>query len=233
MRFVGVFLGAAIASLSFADAANAADRWSGFYTGLHIGHASGDFLTDDLGPTPPNWWGVSEYGSNTDEIFGGFQAGYNLTFSTFLIGVEGEFGTGLLEGRAADNAVAPGKDSAPVSEVEGDYYATIAGRAGLLLGPALVYGKAGWATVDAEFDWADAVYVRSASDNKSLDGAVYGGGLEFALAPGLSVKVEYLHFDIGDSTTLYTEFGGLQYQQVIKVDDVETVKIGVNVNLGD
>jgi len=233
MRFVSVFSSGIIAFLGLAGAAQAGDRWTGFYGGIHIGHAWGDFSNDDLGTPAPRWWGVSKYGSDTDQLFGGVQAGYNLTFGSFVVGIEGEFGVGLLDGSATDTAVSPGKDSDPITSIDSDYYGAVTGRAGVIVGSALIYGKGGWATVETDINWSDAHYTSSASASKSLDGAVYGGGIEFALAPGLSVKAEYLHFDIGDSAILNPVFGGTTYPQFIEIDDVDTVKIGVNVKLGD
>lgn len=218
-------------SCFFVLPAQADETWSGFYAGLHVGRASSDFTNYDTAPTNPvPWWGVANYGSDADSFFGGGQAGYNFVAGNFLVGIEGEIGSGPLSGSVVDT-ISGGSE--PMTSVDGNYYGTITGRVGVVLSSFLLYGKAGWGWVDADIRWSDPAYNAYASASETLDGAVYGGGVEFALSPRLTLKAEYLRFDIGDSTLLPVHGFCCNYTQVVEIEDIDTFKVGVNVKLGD
>jgi outer membrane immunogenic protein len=63
----------------------------------------------------------------------------------------------------------------------------------------------------------------------TLDGAVWGGGIEYALSEWFSLKVEYLRFDIGDTIiqTARSNTGGT-FRFGHNINDIDTVKAGFN-----
>ena len=201
-------------------------QWAGFYAGLHVGRAWSDFQTIDSSQNKNCWWCVNNYGDDAESFFGGGQLGYNFQRANIVFGVEGDIGGGLLGGSALDPT-----NVGPSSRVDGDFYATITGRLGYAFGPALLYGKAGWGWVDTDFDWSDPVYSAHASAHETLEGAVFGGGLEYLLSPRLSVKAEYLRFNVSDSKVLDVQGYCCGYQQPIEVDDIDTFKLGINIHL--
>ena len=100
------------------------------------------------------------------------------------------------------------------------------------------YGKAGWgfADVDARFVDNDPtggdILVSGTRKNATLTGAVFGGGIEFAVTDSATFKVEYLRLDIGDTLThtAVDDFGGpVRFGH--EIDAIDTVKVGFNIKL--
>lgn len=109
----------------------------------------------------------------------------------------------------------------PVSRVneyqsETDYIATLRARAGVAFDRLYVYGTAGVAhgRVDRQITFygpnADTTPFFQGSEGGGRTGHVYGAGFEYAVSPGAlinvfnssgaTVKLEYLHYDLGDDT---------------------------------
>lgn len=124
----------------------------------------------------PDGWGV------------GISAGYDLRLGSFVIGGE------------ADISFDDGKDKASPFTRESfgiDYFSTIRGRLGYLIHPAfLVYGTAGYSLLGTEYK-LDGLNntVTGAKKFGTLDGFVYGGGIEYDMGWGIGF-FEYLHSDI-------------------------------------
>ena len=159
-------------------------------------------------------------------IEGGGQVGYNMTVSsTIVVGLEADIQA--LSGRTSQGALAIGVPSAFTNEritsqafaPSGPaYLGTVRGRAGYLVLPdLLVFGTGGYAyggagsaggIVQQNFGGLpagsfDAPYSASFRP-RPKGGYAVGGGLEWAFAPGLSFKAEYIHYDLGPgrATTL-------------------------------
>lgn len=156
--------------------------WSGFYVGGNLGAAfdPNDLSIKDLSAEQD----LTLKFSNDTELIGGVQAGYNWQMGGWLLGVEGDFDF-------ADNI---------------SYLASVRGRVGWALGSWLLYGTGGVAFIDSDNDFV----VVSADDgpfsfsNGNTDtGFVVGGGIDYKLAPHLSLGLEGLFYDFGsDSATL-------------------------------
>ena len=74
-----------------------------------------------------------------------------------------------------------------------------------------------------------------ASGSLSLDesGAVYGGGIEWALSDTIMVRTEYLHYDIGSSSALVAPaIPDSDSGDSISIDDVDIWRVAVSVKLG-
>ena len=65
-----------------------------------------------------------------------------------------------------------------------------------------------------------------------VPGVVYGGGLEWQIAYGVSVRAEYLHYDVGGIAYIPASFPASDNGDYVKFDDVDVVRAGVNVRLG-
>ena len=61
--------------------------------------------------------------------------------------------------------------------------------------------------------------------------AVYGGGLEWMVAYGVSLRTEYLRYDMSDNVSLSPGLTGVDAGDFIKFRDIDVVRAAVNVRL--
>ena len=115
------------------------------------------------------------------------------------------------------------------------------GRLGWAWGPWLLYGKGGFAVLEAktyvnELDPNE--HIGSPAFNDTRVGWTAGGGFEYLWNPAWSVKVEYQYFDFGtSSSSLYAnpafESDGYPHTCSFNHDlTINTVKVGLNYHLG-
>jgi len=154
--------------------------WSGFYIGGNLGAAfdPNNLSIKDLSGEQD----LSLKFSNEAEFLGGAHAGYNLQMGSWVVGLEGDF----------DFA----KDV--------NYLASVRGRLGWALGSWLPYATAGVAFIDADNNFS----VVSADDGPfnfntgtTGTGFVVGGGVDYKVAPHLSLGLEGLYYDFGSQNT--------------------------------
>lgn len=161
---------------------------------------------------------------------GGGQVGYNLRLNEFMLGVEGDIDGAGFRDRAASLGSVPDfalPDAFAVSSVESekslDWLATARGRLGYFANPVLVaYGTAGLAVggVSAQSiftqQWTGAAanLVSSGATgaySATRVGWIAGAGLEWMFLPHVSLKAEYLYYDLGlaefTATPLVSSFG--------------------------
>ena len=208
------------------DLADKRESWTGFYVGLSAGDGLSDFRVLD-GPANTNcWWCVNNYGDNADSIFAGGQLGYNYQMNNLILGIEGEVAGSVLGGNASDPT-----HTGPQGSVDGKLYGAITGRIGYAVGSVLLYGKAGYGAMDTDINWVDPVYSAYAHQNETLSGAVFGGGIEYAISSVVSVKAEYMRLDFGGTTVLDVKGYPGGYQQGIDIEPIDTFKVGVDFRL--
>jgi len=174
-----LLMAAAIASISYAGAASAADlpvkappppppifNWTGFYIGGFVGGAGADRDAWQSEPLNNVFGFYNGTGFNTpyslgSSFIGGGTVGYNWQSvgSPFVLGVEGEIGYLHLTGSRQDiNARIAGfaiPDSIDSTRI-GDWYGVLAGRAGWTVNRALFYVKGGVAFVDRRSSFNDS-----------------------------------------------------------------------------
>jgi outer membrane immunogenic protein len=156
--------------------------WSGFYIGGNLGAAfdPNDLSIKDLSEEQD----LSLKFSNDTEFMGGVQGGYNWQMGSWVAGVEGDIDF-------AENI---------------NYLASVRGRLGWALGSWLLYGTAGVAFIDTDNDFVvvsadDGPFSFSNGNNDT--GFVVGGGVDYKIAPQLSLGLEGLFYDFGsDSSNL-------------------------------
>ena len=129
----------------------------------------------------------------------GGQVGYNYQFpnSHFVVGIEGDLDW------ANFNISSP--TSGGKITIDNTYIATIGGRLGyslehlslfgLALNPILVFGKAGWAWTNEE--WNITSNKALATNTFDRDGWMLGAGAEYALWRNWSIKAEYNYYSLG------------------------------------
>jgi opacity protein-like surface antigen len=200
---VAVFLAALSAPAVAADLQAMPQRyvpvtnWTGVYIG---GHAGGAFGGEDA--SNPAIGTPVTYSTNPSGFLGGVQAGYNYQFSpSFLVGAEAEMSWSAASGNY--NFITTLADG--VTNVSGifnsnqNWYGTVAGRFGYVIGNYMLYAKGGGAWMNADYSLAVTGPFAGGSANLTRSGYVAGGGAQWMFYPGWSAKVEYNYLDFGSS----------------------------------
>lgn len=207
-------------------------NWTGFYIGGDVGYgwgsygasnAAGTIVTTNGGSAPYAFNAVSGHGNG---VTGGIQLGYNWQVERAVLGIEADWQ--YLDSRVGtgNSAIAVpvfiGGNFSGTTSVSTDWYATFRGRVGYAFGPALLYATGGIALTETKLSANATGSILTnlappilgplgsinASDSAVLVGYAVGGGLEYALGAGWSVKGEYLHMGFG--TNGYSLTGSLQ-----------------------
>jgi outer membrane immunogenic protein len=163
-------------------------NWTGFYVGLTAGYGWGTTHQFAAATSSPvyDWNGFVAGGT----------LGYNWQAGTFVLGVETDLSWSGMAGSRVDTGV--GWSCGPVvgrschSEVQ--WFGTVRGRLGLVIDRFLPFVTAGWAYGRLYTDYDTCAIVCVANTNS---GWTAGAGFEWAFAPNWSMKVEYLHVDLG------------------------------------
>jgi outer membrane immunogenic protein len=192
--------------------------WTRFYVGANIGRAWGQgAVTDSL-------FGLS-FGTNAVPIVGG-QLGFDYQFGILAIGVEGDFDFAV---NTNNGVVAPGIGTIQVIS-ENRRITTVAGRFGVTYDRWLFYGKAGggW-VVNGDFTFSNPATGASIAGfgGNSNSGWLAGAGIELALGPNLSAKIEYDYLGLKSQT--FTVPAGVSLDTFTTSNpNVQMVKVGLN-----
>jgi len=155
--------------------------------------------------------GYCDAGSNTNAAAGGcdedspgtqggVRAGYDYQIGSFVVGVVGDYSVGNQEDSVTGFSTTP---AAYTFTRTLNNLAAIRARIGYAYGPALIYGTGGVARGEVEntfFTTNGANTFAARIDEDEADGYQLGGGVEYSLAPNLSLTAEYLYssLDAGD-----------------------------------
>lgn len=151
-----------------------ASPWDGLYIGGNVGF--GDTSFSETASVPGASATASVHGSG---VVGGFQAGYNKQFGTFVLGLETDFDLTSIE-----NTTAGVSTKLP-------WFGTTRTRLGFLVNPALLlYGTGGVAYGRVEQS------VPGASVTTPGVGWAAGAGIQYAFTPQWSIGAEYLHVEL-------------------------------------
>jgi len=203
--------------------------WTGFYIGGHVG---GGWADKDWTQT------FSSFGlaldrnvtrATADGFLGGAQAGFNWQVNQWLFGVEGDWSWTDAKG-CSGHVVFP----AYAGCADVNWYATLAGRAGVAWDRALFYAKGGVAFVDDDYFITFNGVQTTNTTNTIRAGWMVGAGLEYAFAPNWSAKVEYDFLDFHDGGNPFTYTAnpvGLVENWDID-QQVHVVKAGINFRFG-
>jgi len=186
---------------------------------------------------------------NSDGFIGGGQFGYNYQWgSSFLVGIETDIqGTGI-HGEAATATTLPiGGGSCTgtpclTTTTTGvtkslDYLGTLRARIGWLATPTLlVYGTGGFAyggahlkaaitSIDNGCWWCSNPGIAAGQFNDILTGWTAGAGVEWLFTPNLSLKAEYLYYDLGS-----VKLNGLQLVTEAYAEQAPLFANGVQTN---
>jgi len=194
--------------------------WTGFYAGLNAGGAWGRdrVNTEQFFPVPPFFAvdraAISGAASRTfdpSSFTGGGQAGYNLQYGQWLVGLEGDFQYLGLKGSQGGTfpfpSTLPGGVIGPpttffstATNVSTNWLFTLRPRVGWIANNWLIYATGGLAVGNEKFTQIIAGLgnaVETTSFSTTRAGWTVGAGVEYALHRNWSIKGEYLYVDYG------------------------------------
>jgi outer membrane immunogenic protein len=132
-------------------------------------------------------------------LIGGGHVGYNFQAQRIVGGAEVDF----LTSRMRSGTVLS-------MSFRQTYLSSARVKAGYVFGDLLAYGTVGYAYSTASYrDFSGA-------SDKTIKGAAYGGGVEYAMTRNFSIRAEYIRYDFGTQTY---------------VTPVSTLPISTNTNL--
>jgi outer membrane immunogenic protein len=212
----------AAAAATFAPArADEPKPFNGLYFGLHGGYAWQD-VSGVFGITNPTNLGAIDL----DSAIVGAQLGYNLQYNWFVFGVEADATAQTDKSGSVTNSVTGERLSGQRS-----YLASIRSRLGVVIDQFLIYGTAGIAFTEFQLTETTPTF----QGTLRLDGqtgGVYGGGVEWKVAYGVSLRGEYLHYDVGRSSYFPLGFPNRDAGDVVGYHDIDVARAGINISLG-
>ncbi|EJW10102.1 hypothetical protein A33M_0489 [Rhodovulum sp. PH10] len=191
--------------------------WSGIHLGVHVGAAFG--RTDWTPATPA---GPGE--GDVDGSLAGLQLGIDHQLGAWVIGLEGSVSVGDLDGNAPCA-------SGLTCHTRADRFASLTGRLGYAVGDALLYGKAGAAWIRDRHDAVQLFDPHVHTADVTRTGWTVGTGLEYALGPRWSARIEYDYADFGSEGVSFADGPG--GARTIEIEQsVHTVRLGANYRFG-
>ena len=201
-------------------------NWTGFYVGANLGVAWGAGSSQIVGnpafATLAAAAGIpfSGYGNNNAGFFGGAQAGYNWQFNPSIVaGAETDFQ--WMSNNPHGTFTGPGGGGLTVVTTDVSARMNWLGTTRLRLGflpidrymiyvtGGLAYGGGSWnASVVGTGPGGTDSWV--GSNNASRVGWTIGGGGEYAITNNITLKGEYLYYNLGKATTT-AAFTGADY----------------------
>jgi outer membrane immunogenic protein len=208
--------------------------WTGCYAGANAGTSTGrstqtttagSIVTGDGVANPAPRPVVAPAGSsiagdlNLSGFIGGFQGGCNYQWGVWVFGFEGDGMATNKEGQNFEVGLAPflGANRANwISQTQERWLVTARGKLGLsgwgwFGDKSMVYvtGGAAWAKIDTSEFFVGQQTGTGHQESNTRTGWTVGGGYEYALGYGWSIKGEYLYVKFDDYTTFTTPpFGG-------------------------
>lgn len=229
-------LSTAILAAAFVQPASA-QQFAGPYVGVNVGIIAGTTETQD-------YWCDAACDAPTlkdIDLAGGVGAGFNHQIDNFVIGAEADIGMGVDDEETTEyvqywnnNAIERYR-----WDVKLTWLASLRARMGLAMDRTMVYATGGFALGKAKFavevtdpysdDWA-------ARTNETRTGYVVGGGIERKMSDRMSLKAEFLHYDLGKSErACYFDVDDGDCWDDIAVDDyvvwnptVNQIRVGLN-----
>ena len=233
--------------------------WTGPYIGINGGYVfNGDTkfdLSNGVGVTSSNT-GIgttrpSTFKNKDDGFTAGGQIGYNYQVSAFsgggvVVGVEADGAYTDLAKTGNYTATSGGAQAVNNFRSGLNYLGTVRGRIGFAFNQFLVYGTGGFAYGDAYqktslYTAGNSNLLRFyGSHGGTQTGYAYGGGIEYALptnsflnffrASTVTIKAEYLHYDLGSVDFAANQVSGgaaSAYNIHTKVDG-NLARVGLN-----
>ena len=140
--------------------------------------------------------GVQPCDSDGTGVEGGVRLGYDMQFGRWVVGAVGEMAGADVEDSVTGSSTTPAYYSFTRKL---NHTAALRARVGFAAGPALVYatGGAAYGKIENKFATSNAANSFTATaDEDDADGYQFGGGLEWRVAPSLTLTGEYIYSDL-------------------------------------
>ncbi len=170
-------------------------------------------------------------------MVGGAQFGFNYQIGAVVIGAETDLSATRLGGSQTISANPGGTRFTTRAENEVSMLGTVRARAGFVLGDFMIYGSGGYAygLVDQKGsitpDNPATTSGATASRSGIASGWALGGGIEYAIMPGMTLRLDYTHYDLGNQKLTLQDYTGLaptQYATMRARTAGDIVKAGFN-----
>ncbi len=197
--------------------------WTGFYAGVHAGYGFGDADITTRGNAANTIANVNalarppELSTDRDGFVGGAQVGFNFQFGMFVAGVEADLSytdlstTTDYRSPATFGPALAGTRSTFSQDL--DYLGTVRARLGVAFDRLLVYATGGLAfgdvSYEASFFNSPGALQFSGRESDVETGYAVGGGVEYAFTNNLTLKAEYLYYDLGDKDVVVNAIPGV------------------------
>jgi len=176
--------------------------WSGFYVGVNGGGAAA-FVTSEFSIV-----GNPAFASVKNPLTGGIgggQIGVNWQTGAAVVGVEADMQASSLKGSLSAPCAA-GLCAIPLAatyEQKVPWFGTVRGRLGVAWSGWLIYATGGYAYARLETDAFAGVpgALAAFTEHDNRNGWAAGTGIEVAIAPEWSFRLEYLYLDFGRTST--------------------------------
>lgn len=200
-------------------------NWTGAYAGIQGGWGWGDLdrVESLINPTQTGHL-------HGDGGLAGGTLGYNCQSSNWVVGVEADYAWSDIRVGGHNATVFPLCTNGGIGTCGAklENFGTVRGRLGYAVDRVLFYGTAGLGFGDLK-GFVSQPFFGSGSSTKFSTGFVYGGGIEAIIVNNWSAKIEYLHYDAGDSSKF-------QNATVVvnRADDwsADIVRVGLNYKFG-
>jgi len=185
--------------------------WTGFYAGVNAGWTRSETRVDNRGfagtgaDAALNAGFPARFGSSDrNDFIGGVQAGYNQQFGMFVAGIEADIN--WLGNRRTNTSTAGGvgvPTFAVATTTRTDWLGTARLRAGVAIDRVMIYGTGGLAFGSPNHRVTvtnGGVPTHTGSNDDMKAGWTIGAGAEYAFTNNITMKAEYLYYDLGRTT---------------------------------
>jgi len=180
------------------------------WTGFHIGvDAAGGFGNSRNSFSLAGIQFAPTFGNSPRGAVGGIEAGYDWQAGPLVLGLAADFSVSGVRGtRTAPcgGGVCAGLPVSATYTQKLPWFGTLRPRVGYAMGSALLYVTGGYAYASLETDATATFGPFSATHNGSetRNGWALGAGAEYEFATHWTAKLEYLHLDLGRSSSNWT-----------------------------
>ena len=220
-------------------------RWTGFYVGGSVGGADQSSPTRIQGVGPNNEVQTSIDAGNVAgrlspsgrNLTVSGQFGFNYQIGAVVLGAETDFSAMHTGGRKASTVNPFGVEVTTQTQAELFTLGTVRARAGVAFGDLMVFATGGYAY--GHLGQRGAINpvptnnpTYAGSNGQMASGWALGGGLEYALGPMLSLKLDYLHYDLGTQRLVLSETLGFftdEYATMRAKTRGDMVRMGLNI----
>jgi outer membrane immunogenic protein len=194
-------------------------NWTGFYVGATAGYGWGksqhQIIDNDENPTSAKF--------DMHGAVGGGTAGINWQTGRWVLGIETDLSYSDIHGHSLLFSGNFNCQGAPC-ETEVDWFGTSRARIGYAWDRILPYITGGVAYAKLHAEYTPFVNPPILSGGETKTAWTFGGGIEWAIDPRWSAKIEYLHMD----------FGRFVYSAPITaLARFDVVRVGINYKFGD